>query len=666
MTDGERVWVMTGTGILKAFDFDGNELWARDIPASYGPFGLNWGYASSPLLDGDGLYVQVLHGMRTDDPSYVLRIDTDSGETVWRVERPTEAIRESPDSYTTPALLEYDGRREIVITGGDAVTGHDPETGRELWRADGLNPTRQRDYRIVASPFVRDGLIYAPTRVRPLLALRPGGRGDVLDSHVVWSTDNGPDVPTPVTDGEFFYVVNDRGIVFVSDAKTGEPVYGPERIRRGTYSASPVLADGRIYVTNEDGVTTVLRAGPEFEILAENDFDDYCLSSPAISEGQIFIRTTGHLYAIGDRRRPAGARGAADAAAAAVNALYGVMNEAQRAAVRHGLDDARRRDWSNLPVSVVSSDRPGVRLGDLSHAQRAAVYDVLRASLSAEGFDRVSQIVRADAMLARSSAFSDLIGWSEDNYWFAVFGTPSASEVWAWQFGGHHLAVNVTVDGDRMFLSPTFLGVEPAAYEDGGARYAPLRAALDGGLALLLALDPAEQAAATVDDRPRELYAGAGRDDVLPPLEGSRAGDWSHEQQRSLLEIVEGWVGLLPEEAAEPRLDEIAAGLDATRFAWHGPTDGSGAVYYRVQGPSLLIEFSTQGDVGDISGHLHSIYRDPTNEYGGAPLQSAEPGRSATLGVAAVAVVAAGALALAFLRYRRRRLPDAARVAQRS
>ena len=260
VTDGERVWVMTGTGILKAFDFDGNELWTRDIPASYGPFGLNWGYASSPLLDGDGLYVQVLHGMRTDDPSYVLRIDTDSGETVWRVERPTEAIRESPDSYTTPALLEYDGGREIVITGGDAVTGHDPETGRELWRADGLNPTRQRDYRIVASPFVRDGLIYAPTRVRPLLALRPGGRGDVLDSHVVWSTDNGPDVPTPVTDGEFFYVVNDRGIVFVSDAKTGEPVYGPERIRRGTYSASPVLADGRIYVTNEDGVTTVLRA----------------------------------------------------------------------------------------------------------------------------------------------------------------------------------------------------------------------------------------------------------------------------------------------------------------------------------------------------------------------------------------------------------------------
>ena len=302
VTDGERVWVMTGTGIIKAFDLEGDELWTRNIPESYGAFGLNWGYASSPLLHGDALYVQVLHGMRTDDPSYVLRLNAETGETVWRVERPTEAVRESPDSYTTPALLEYDGTTEIVITGGDAVTGHALDTGRELWRADGLNPTRNRSYRIIASPVVHDGLIYAPTRVKPLLALRPGGRGDVLNTNVVWATDNGPDVPTPVTDGELFYVVNDSGIVFVSDAKTGDPVYGPVRIQTGTYSASPVLADGKIYITNEGGMTTVFKTGPTFEVLAENDFDDYCLSSPAISDGQIFIRTTGYLYAIGERR----------------------------------------------------------------------------------------------------------------------------------------------------------------------------------------------------------------------------------------------------------------------------------------------------------------------------------------------------------------------------
>ena len=302
VTDGERVWVMTGTGILTAFDVDGDPLWRRDIQASYGRFGLNWGYASSPLLHEDALYVQVLHGMRTDDPSYLLRIDAASGETMWRVERPTQARRESPDSYSTPALLRYGGVTEVVVTGGDAVTGHDPETGAELWRADGLNPQREGNYRIVASPVVHDGVIYAPTRIRPMLALRPGGRGDVLQTHVLWRTDDGPDVPTPVSDGEYVYVVNDRGIVFVMDAKTGAPVYGPRRLRRGTYSASPVLADGKIYVTNEDGVTSVFRAGPEFELMAENDFDDYCLSSPAVSDGQIFIRTTGHLYAIGERR----------------------------------------------------------------------------------------------------------------------------------------------------------------------------------------------------------------------------------------------------------------------------------------------------------------------------------------------------------------------------
>ena len=302
VTDGERVWVMTGTGILKAFDFEGAELWVRDIHRDYGAFGLNWGYASSPLLHADALFVQVLHGMRTDDPSYVLRIAGDTGETVWRQQRPTQAVRESPDSYTTPALVQNGAAAEIVVTGGDAVTGHDPETGRELWRADGLNLRRRRGYRIVASPVVRDGLIFAPSRVRPMLALRPGGRGDVLDSHVVWRTDNGPDVPTPVTDGEYVYIVNDHGIVYVHEAKTRALVYGRQRIQRGTYSASPVLADGKIYVTNEAGLTTVFRTGPRFEVVAQNALDDYCLSSPAISHGQIFIRTAGYLYAIGQRR----------------------------------------------------------------------------------------------------------------------------------------------------------------------------------------------------------------------------------------------------------------------------------------------------------------------------------------------------------------------------
>ncbi len=298
VTDGRGVWIMTGTGILKGFDFSGRELWARDIQQEYGRFGLQWGYASSPLLHEDSLYVQVLHGMRTDDPSYLLRIDKTDGRTLWRVERPTMAQFESPDAYSTPALLRYGRTTEIVITGGDVVTGHDPVDGRELWRADGLNPTGNGSFRIVASPVVHGDLIFAPSRERPLLALKPGGRGDVTRSHVLWTFNNGPDVPTPVTDGTYFYAINDRGIMWCLDAKTGKEIYGRQRLPPATYSGSPVLADGRIYITNEDGVTVVVRAGPQFEVLAENDLGEYTLSSPAISNGRIFIRTESFLYAI--------------------------------------------------------------------------------------------------------------------------------------------------------------------------------------------------------------------------------------------------------------------------------------------------------------------------------------------------------------------------------
>ena len=302
VTDGKNVYVMTGTGSLKGYDFNGNQIWARDIQKDYGRFGLNWGYASSPLLFEDSLYVQVLHGMRTDDPSYILRIDKKTGKTLWRVERLTDAIRESPDSYSTPALLRYDGKTEIVITGGDCATGHDLATGKELWRLNGLNPRNNPANRTIASPVVTDSLIYASSRVRPLVAIRTGGRGDISESHRVWSTNNGPDVPTPVTDGKYFYIVNDKGITWCLNANTGETIWGPERIEMGIYSSSPVLADGKIYVTSEDGITTVMKAGPNFEILARNNLDDYSLSSVAISEGQLFLCTAQHLYCIGKRQ----------------------------------------------------------------------------------------------------------------------------------------------------------------------------------------------------------------------------------------------------------------------------------------------------------------------------------------------------------------------------
>ncbi len=301
VTDGKHVFTVTGTGKVAAFDMDGNRVWQADLQKDYGPFGHNWGYGSSPLLHGGSLYVEVLHGMKTDDPSYVVAFEAATGKVRWRQERPTDAERESPDAYTTPVLLRENGSTQIVISGGDYVTGHDPETGEEIWRAGGLNPLKRSNYRIVGTPIVVGGMIYAPTRNKPLLALRTGGRGDVTASHLAWQYDGSgtADVPSPVSDGKYLYIVDDRGMVTCLDAKTGTLVWGPESTAEGIVSASPLLAGGRLYILNENAVTTIVSVGPEFKVLATNELDGtYTLASPAVSGSRLFIRTSTHLYCI--------------------------------------------------------------------------------------------------------------------------------------------------------------------------------------------------------------------------------------------------------------------------------------------------------------------------------------------------------------------------------
>ena len=303
VTDGKHVWIVTGTGIVTAFDMEGKEIWKKDLQADYGAFGLNWGYASSPLLYDGSLIIEVLHGMKTDDPSYIVSLDALTGKVNWHQERPTDAQRESPDAYTTPVLLEHGGKTRIIISGGDYVTGHDPGTGKEIWRAAGLNPLNRPNYRIVGTPIINGDLIYAPTRQKPLLALRVGGTGDISESHLVWKYEGSgaPDVPSPICDGTYLYLVDDRGMVTCLNPKTGAVVYGPETTREGIVSASPIISEGRMYILNEQGITTVVATGPEFKILATSELDgSYTLASPAVSGKQIFIRTETHLYCISE------------------------------------------------------------------------------------------------------------------------------------------------------------------------------------------------------------------------------------------------------------------------------------------------------------------------------------------------------------------------------
>ncbi len=297
ITDGKNVWIMTGNGKLLCFTFAGKEVWKRDIQADYGQFGLNHGYASTPLLHGDRLYVQVLHGMKTDDPSYVFAADKNTGKTIWKIERPTDAKSESPDNYATPQLATVDGKLQLIISGGDYATGHDLATGKELWRIGGFNPTDNGANRTIASSVVIGSDVFTTsTRGRPFIAFKAGGSGTITGKNEIWTNNLGADVPTPTTDGKYIYVLNDIGIMHCLDAKTGKPVYEGQRIERGTYSSSPLLADGKIYSINEEGTATVIKAGPTFEILGVSKLENNTLASPVAVDNQLFIRTADYLY----------------------------------------------------------------------------------------------------------------------------------------------------------------------------------------------------------------------------------------------------------------------------------------------------------------------------------------------------------------------------------
>ena len=303
------------------------------------------------------------------------------------------------------------------------------------------------------------------------------------------------------------------------------------------------------------------------------------------------------------------------AAVAAANTFIEMLTGEQRAQAMHAIDDPVRPNWSNLPSGVLDFDRNGVRIADLDDKQVSAMFAFLAAALSSDGYRTVVDVVGADEVLSHSW-LAWRFGWTDENYWLAFFGEPSESEKWGWQFGGHHLAVNVTMAGGRSYLSPTFVGVEPASYEAGDSTVAPMALKLAAGIELINAIDERQRSLALAGNRPDEVWAGAGKDGFVPDPEGSKVAEWNDEQRQMLVDAIALWIGMLDEASGNAAMAEIEPQLDDMRFAWHGGIDGSGDIYYRIQGPALIIEFSTQGGLGADAGHFHSIYRDPTNEYG--------------------------------------------------
>jgi len=284
VTDGKLVYVYFGSKGLLAFDFDGKLIW--EVPL--GPFPNEWGSASSPILYEN----MVILNCDTDGDDFLLAVDKNTGKTIWRTSR-NGATR----SWPVPYIWNANGKDEIVVNGSARAKSYDAKTGKELWTVDGLTQW------VTPTPVSAHGLLYIAANGpggNIIMAIKPGGRGNITRTHVVWRyTRAAPYNSSPLVVGDYLYAVRNGGVVACLDAKTGAQQYLERLPAGGSYYASPVYGDGKIYYLSEDGEVTVVAAGPQFQVLATNRIGERCMASPAVSDGRIIIRSDSTLYSIG-------------------------------------------------------------------------------------------------------------------------------------------------------------------------------------------------------------------------------------------------------------------------------------------------------------------------------------------------------------------------------
>lgn len=298
VTDGQLVYAYFKSGDLAALDFDGKIVWQQNLQQLYGADTLWWDLGTSPVLTKQDVVVAVMQS----GPSYLVAFDKASGQLHWKQDRNLDAPSEAAQSYSTPLVLDDAGREILVVLGADHVTGHDAATGSELWRVGGLNPTGDQYFRSICSPVAADGIVVAPyARGASVTAIRLGGSGDVTKTHVLWTKQKiGADVPTPAIKDGKVYLLTDKGVLNCLDLQTGETIWsGQFDKNRNAYTASPILADGRIYLTREDG-TTYITALNEFRLLSTNHLEgEFIVATPVFTDGRILFRTAENLYCIG-------------------------------------------------------------------------------------------------------------------------------------------------------------------------------------------------------------------------------------------------------------------------------------------------------------------------------------------------------------------------------
>jgi hypothetical protein len=281
VTDGARVYAMFGNAGLVCCDFDGNFVWQKNL----GVFQMAHGPGTSPVLYRD--LVIVVQDQNQQD-SLMIACDKTTGEIVWRQQRPRSVC------WSTPVVVRVDDHDELLYNGSSTVIGYDPATGDEIWRVNGSS------IEAVPTIVVGHGLIFSASgRVGPLLAIRPGGTGDVTATHLFWNKQRiAAHVPSPAYAEGMLFQANDMGILTCFDATTGQTLW--QTRLRGKFSMSPLVIGDKILITSEEGLSTIFKVAGEFETIAENDLAETIYATPAVLEGQIIFRTDAHLISIAE------------------------------------------------------------------------------------------------------------------------------------------------------------------------------------------------------------------------------------------------------------------------------------------------------------------------------------------------------------------------------
>jgi hypothetical protein len=322
-------------------------------------------------------------------------------------------------------------------------------------------------------------------------------------------------------------------------------------------------------------------------------------------------------------QRGPGDAGATARVVSAANAFLATLDTAKRAKANIELNAKSRTIWSNLPTGTTMQvgvrDRNGLRLGDMTAAEEKAALALLAATLSADGYQKVMAIVDADEALEVTSAPTRKPGaavrFGRAEFYLAILGTPSTTAPWMLQFGGHHLGVNVTFAQSQHVLAPTLTGAQPARFEMAGRTIRPLGDEEDKALALMTSLSPDQQKQATLGFEVRNLVLGAGADGQSLAPEGVRVASFTPAQRTQLLDVAREWIGIIGNPAADAKMKQLEASLGETYFAWAGPVGPGRGAYVRIHGPTVLIEYAPQGQAPNNTNHIHTIYREPGNDY---------------------------------------------------